>query len=225
MKRPVRQLGIHLVVASLALLVACGQVTDPSVDQDRDLVDKRATERLRGPADPTWLGHAPPPGDVPATPDELVAAVLAAHDARDPQRYAKLVHDGYLFLRSDGGVYERAVDLSILTKMMVGRAGQDGTVIASMATELFGPLGVWSDVTASDPYFSEVPGAVSRAYEARFRYGIDGSDATLEVTGLVILYAAPIGDGYRLLGLVDMTYGAKDRSEAIDWTGVRARFE
>lgn len=221
MPRMIQRLAIDAALASLLLLVACGDVTSP----DPAGGDKRSDTPVLARIDSHWLGSGLPPVATPSTADELVAAFVEAHDTQDPELLDRLLDEDYLFLRADGDVYTRTVDLSLTTKMMVGRAGQDGLRIAAMQTEYLQPVGTWSSVSAADPYFGGVAGAMSRPYSARLAYTVDGQSLILFVEGLVIFYAVPDGDEYRLLGLLDMTYGRPSRTESVSWSELKALFE
>jgi hypothetical protein len=219
-----------LVAALLAViaLAGCSDVTAPgtadgaSADGARD-ADKRATERLRLPSD--WLGPQLPPVATPQTPDALMEAFVSAHDTRDHDLLGRLLCADYQFVRQDGTPWSREVELSIYTKMMVGRAGLDGVVIGAMQIEMLQPLGTWSDVPANDPYFGAIDGVMSRPYALEAAYALQDQQLILQVSGPVTMYAVRGDDGvYRLAGMVDMTYG-KTRTEEHSWTAVKALFE
>jgi hypothetical protein len=222
MKHLIRQIAIGHVLVSVLLLAACNHVTSPNADDHAITVDKRG--RLAQEIGDQWLGIAPPPADLPQSADQAIEQFVQAHDERDVRALGELLHDDYVFVRENGGTWSRLTDVSILTKMMNGKTGQDGVALAGMATEAFEPFGGWSTVTSSDPFFGEHEGAVSRAYEVALTYTPQGADLDWRVEGLVIAYAIPAGDTYKLLGMVDMTYGRKT-SQALSWTQVKAMFE
>ena len=219
-----------LLAALLAViaLAGCSDITAPEGTDDAGLdeargADKRATERLRLP--PDWLGPGLPPVATPGTPDALVEAFVIAHDTRDHDLLGRLLHADYQFVRQDGTPWSREVELSIYTKMMVGRAGLDGVVIGAMQIEMLQPLGTWSEVPANDPYFGEVVGAMSRPYVLEAAYELQDQQLSLPVSGPVTMYSVRDDDDvYRLVGMVDMTYG-ETRTEEYSWTAVKALFE
>lgn len=206
------------ILASVLLLSACNDTNVPVAPEADDVAKRQPSSRLN----PDWLGEGLPPEAVPETPDQLVASFRLAHDQRDPELLDLLLNADFRFIKLDGQAWDRVADYSIMTKMMVGRAGINGLTIADMAVDFFIPLGVWTPVPSNDPYFGGFDGALSRAYDVRISYELAGQQLVLQTQGVVVVYAVPTGWMYQLLGLIDHTNG---RTEDYSWTAIKSLFE
>jgi predicted small lipoprotein YifL len=211
-----------VLLALLAALAACGDIDGPTTPDTQADASSLAKQRADSRLNPEWLGSGLPPEAIPATADQLVASFRAAYDQRDPELLDLLLSPDYRFIKQDEEAWDRTADVSIMTKMMVGRSGQQGISIAAMTVEWFQPLGVWSQVPPNDPFFGDHGDALYRAYDVRISHVVAGQNLMLLVDGLVIVYVVPTGDKYQLLGLVDATNG---RTETRSWTAVRSLFE
>lgn len=209
---------LSAMLASLFLLSACSDTSVPVAPDADDVAKRQPSSRLN----PDWLGEGLPPEAVPGTPDELVASYRLAHDQRDPELLDLLLNADFRFVKLDGQAWDRVADYSIMTKMMVGRAGINGLTIADMSVDFFIPMGVWTPVPSNDPYFGGVDSASSRAYDVRISYELAGQQLVLQVRGVVVFYVVPRGGMYQLLGLVDLTNG---RTEDTSWTAIKSLFE
>jgi hypothetical protein len=160
-------------------------------------------------------GDPPPPVEfVPAeSPDEVMQKFEEIYEDRNLDFYRELLSEGYLFVpQDDAASYGYEVEINILDKMFNEIAGENGFVIQDISVVQLDPQGVWQDTPANDPNFGSATDSQYRTYIVQIDFSIAGQNLILRVQGPVIYYVRAEQDGdqtvYRLLGMVDATFGS-----------------
>jgi hypothetical protein len=160
---------------------------------------------------------------VPDNPDAVASLFKEIQELRSLPAYESLLGTHYLFIpQNDVSAYAAATELSITSKIFNGVAGSNGFVVSGISVVAMEPQGVWEDTPANDPNFGGFSASLYRTYEIQVDYSIAGQNLVLRVQGPIIFYVHPEGgaNAYSLLGVQDLTFGAKSAENAT-WTSVK----
>jgi hypothetical protein len=164
-----------------------------------------------------------------ATPDECMLFFGQAYGERDLDFYAHLLADDFLFVTQDATIDDRAAELAIAAAIFGGQMGDNGVVISDIDVDQLVPQSVWTPTPPDDPHFGGFPDSWFRQYQIDIKFVVAGQNLILRVQGPVLFYVMDVSPSetppsYRLLGVVDATYGHK-ATEDHSWTGVRSLFD
>ncbi len=135
----------------------------------------------------------------PTTTANLMKNFAMAYSKMDFDAYEDLLHDDFkfFFLLNEGpsDFWGKQEDLISTQNLFSGNPPpnpSDATQnrgISSIEVDELDELERWEPVTASDPYYGDIPGAESAVYTVRFILHHD--DGTVTVDNSQIFYAAP----------------------------------
>lgn len=135
--------------------------------------------------------------DTAFTPLILMDNFQTAYTERDIDGYRELLDDRFKFFFVDAadGFYTKEEDLISTGNMFSGEArtnseGELTKAISSIDVDQLLVVEPWTDISASDPYYGDIPGVKEALYQIRFvLYHPEG---TITVEGQQTFYAVPI---------------------------------
>ncbi len=158
----------------------------------------------------------PPPPPAPecvtaTSPDQVMQVFREVYAGRQLDCYRQLLSEDYLFIDQDGGTDTYDDEIRIADKMFNGLEGNTSIIISDITIEQLLPQNVWVATPANDPNFGGFTDSQYRAYVVHIKFQVSGQNLILQVQGPVIYYVKNEGDDenpdYKILGMVDQTYG------------------
>lgn len=167
----------------------------------------------------------------PTHPDSVAANYRDNYEDRFVAACDGLLHDDFIFVKTDGEIWNRDQELVITENLFTGQPGQDfeGNPVApveSIEMALF-PQDTWEAIDPDHPRFGGYAGQ-RRAYQAMIAFHRP-THVTFLVQGMIVLYVAEVeANGrteYRVLGFEDFTGDGPGPNEEVSWSAVKGLYQ
>lgn len=163
---------------------------------------------------------------LPATRAELIEAYELAYTQMSGTGYEALLHEDYAYVfpsyRDGPIVWDRDEDLDSANRMFQGLPPlfapwdtHDG--VESIAVYTLLRQTEWADTPGDDPHF---PGLSEALFDCEIELLPVGGNASMTVTGDLMVYAAETADGWQIAGLKDVGTVEKP-NEVVSWSAMK----
>jgi len=163
-----------------------------------------------------------------ASADAAMQTFRSVYSQRDLDVYQVVLSRDYKWIPQDGEIYNYDIEIEVANKMFNALPGEPNVIIADIAVDQLDPQGIWQSTPENDPNFGDYDGSLYRNYIVDIKFALQGQNLIYRVQGPVLFYLLDEGTedeaNFRLLGMVDATYGNK-ATENHSWTGVKQLFE
>ncbi|HOX25272.1 MAG TPA: hypothetical protein PLL30_13155 [Candidatus Krumholzibacteria bacterium] len=162
-----------------------------------------------------------------ASADAAMQTFRSAYSQRDLDVYQVVLSHDYQWIPQDGEIYSYDVEIEVANKMFNAVPGEANLIIADIAVDQLDPQGIWQPTPEDDPNFGDYEGSQYRIYIVDIKFALQGLYLIYRVQGPVLFFVLDEGTedeaNYRLLGMVDATFGNK-ATENHSWTRVKQVF-